>query len=506
MRVTLLAGGETDHLEQWRRQARSAFAQLRGEGLIHQGSFLGGRWHTGGARTVVDDPATETPLWEVSLGGENEAAEALARATAIQSAWGTALPTQRAAVLRRWAELIRARAGSLATLIVLENGKPLAEAAGEVAYAASYLDWYAAEAERLDGQLIAPHLPGSSLTVNYAPVGVVLAITPWNFPAAMITRKAAAALASGCPVIVKPALETPLIALALAGLSEQAGLPPGVFSVLLGLPEAVAKPLIKAADVRALSFTGSTETGRQLAADAGATVKRISLELGGHAPFIVCADADLAAAVGGAVKAKFATSGQDCLAANRIYVHRRLHDDFTARFTEAVDSLRSGHGLDPAAQIGPMTKREIVDKCADHVSDAVQRGAAVTTLRTNAVGPRFAPPTVLSGVPDEARVMREETFGPIAPITAYDDDEEVLARANDTEYGLAAYVYGEDARRLRLFTQRLQFGMVGVNTPKFTGPNIPFGGLKQSGLGREGGRSGIHEFTEPRYVCFGGLS
>jgi aspartate-semialdehyde dehydrogenase len=484
--------------------ARSALTVVTAAGLVHRGSFLGGRWHEGAGDSELRDPASGTSLGTILSAGSSEVDAALEWARRAQSVWSRTLPRERANILRRWAALINARSQMLAKLLVLENGKPLDEALGELAYAASYFDWYAGEAERLNGAILASHLPLSDLQVRYAPVGIALAITPWNFPAAMMTRKAGAALAAGCPVIVKPALETPLIALAIAALGAEAGLPDGALSVLLAEPDVIA-PLLREPAIRAVSFTGSTSSGRRVAEVCASTIKRVSLELGGHAPFVVCADASLDRAVEGAVRAKYATSGQDCLAVNRILVHRSLAGQFTSRFARASDALSIGHGLDPKTQIGPMTKLSVVETCRAHVEDAIRGGATRATRRPPGGEGHFVTPTVLSDVPCEARIMREESFGPVVPIVTFDDDEEALAEANATEWGLAAYVYSGSARRLRHYTERLEFGMVGANTFKFTGPNIPFGGWKQSGLGREGGQLGIHEFTEQRYVCTGGL-
>jgi len=447
-------------------------------------------------------PGTGRLLGAVACFAPEQTADTVSMAAAAQGAWADTPPAARGAVLRRWGDLMLAHQRDLATIMVLEQGKPLAEAMGEVAYAAGFLHWFAAEASRAYGATIPSHLPGSSLSVRLRPVGVVLAITPWNFPSAMITRKAGAALAAGCAVIVKPAEETPFSALALAVLAEEAGLPPGTFSVVPGHGRALIPALLSDARIRAVSFTGSTAVGRRVMALAAATVKRVGLELGGHAPFIVLDEADLDRAVADAVAAKFTTGGQDCLAANRIFVQRPLHDAFCQRFTAAAAALRVGHGLEPDVDIGPVTTPRVAETCAAHVADALAGGARLLLGGgPHPLGPDWVAPTVLADVTDNMRVANEETFGPVAAILPFDTDAEVLARANASEYGLAAYVQGRDITRVQRLAERLDYGMVGVNTARFTGAPVPFGGVKQSGLGREGGTAGIHEFLEPHYLC-----
>ncbi|SCB55428.1 succinate-semialdehyde dehydrogenase / glutarate-semialdehyde dehydrogenase [Bradyrhizobium shewense] len=399
-----------------------------------------------------------------------------------------------------------AHAEELAVLLTCEQGKPLAEARSEIGYGAGFFQWFAAEGERAYGETIPSHKPGSVLQVRMQPVGVAAAITPWNFPVAMITRKAGAAMAAGCPVIVKPAPETPLSALALARLAEEAGVPPGVFQVLVGNPIELSKPLLRDARVRALSFTGSTEVGRLLLEGAAQTVKKVSLELGGHAPFIIFDDVDLDKAVKGTMAAKFATSGQDCLAANRIYVQRGIYNAFVEKFSAAITRLRVGHGLETATDIGPMTKSSVAEKCRAHINDAVAKGARVISgKQDHAFGQNFVCPALLSDVTDDMLISSEETFGPVAAVLPFDTEEEVLARANCSEMGLAAYVYTDSLRRALRLSENIEYGMVGINTASFTGPPIPFGGWKQSGLGREGSRHGIQEYMELKYVCFGDL-
>jgi succinate-semialdehyde dehydrogenase/glutarate-semialdehyde dehydrogenase/aspartate-semialdehyde dehydrogenase len=428
-------------------------------------------------------------------------------ADAAFPAWRSLLPLERGAILRRWANLMRGERDDLARLMTREQGKPLIESRGEVDYAAGFLDWFAAEGERTYGETIPSHKPNSLLHTRLQPIGIAAAATPWNFPSAMIARKAAAALAAGCPMIVKPASETPFSALALARLGEEAGVPAGVFQVLTGVSELIVDRLIDHPRVRALSFTGSTAIGRLLLKRAAGTVKKVSMELGGHAPFIVFDDARLDLALAGALAAKFTTSGQDCLAANRIYVQRRLYDAFVERFAEMVSRLKVGHGLDPATEVGPMTRVSVARKCRDHIDDAIARGARLVVGGSAALGREtFVRPTVLADVNDEMLIAREETFGPVAAILPFESEEEVVARANATEMGLASYLYCDDLRRALRVGEALDYGMVGVNTASFTGPPIPFGGWKQSGLGREGSRHGLAEFMELKYLCFGDLS
>jgi aspartate-semialdehyde dehydrogenase len=474
---------------------------LQGDGLI------AGRWVRGGARIAVEDPATGEKVGTVASLGAAEVDQAVAAAEAAFPAWRALLPLERGVVLRRWASLMRGERAHLARLMTLEQGKPLGEACGEIDYAAGFLDWFAAEGERAYGETIPSHKPNSLLQTRLQPIGIAAAVTPWNFPSAMITRKAAAALAAGCPMIVKPASETPFSALALARLGEEAGIPAGVFQVLTGASEPIVGRLIDHAKVRALSFTGSTEIGRRLLGQAAHTVKKVSMELGGHAPFIVFDDTRLDLALAGALAAKFTTSGQDCLAANRIYVQRGLYETFVARFSVMVSELKVGHGLDPATQIGPMTRLSVARKCRAQIEDAIAHGARVVAGGVAPLGrENFVRPTVLADVDETMLIAQEETFGPVAAVLPFDSEEEVVARANATEMGLASYLYCDDLRRALRVSDALDYGMVGVNTASFTGPPIPFGGWKQSGLGREGSRHGLAEFMELKYLCFGDLS
>ncbi len=461
-----------------------------------------------GAGTIaVEDPATGAVIGTVAMLGTAEVDRAVDAAEAAFPAWRAKLPAERGQILRRWAELMRLHAEDLAVLMTVEQGKPLAESRYEIGYASGFLDWFAAEGERAYGETIPSHKPSILIHTRLQPVGVTAAVTPWNFPSAMITRKAGAALAAGCPMIVKPASETPFSALALARLAAEAGMPLGVFQIVTGRSELLVGHLIDQPKVRALSFTGSTEIGRLLLGRAAATVKKVAMELGGHAPFIVFDDARLDLAVEGALAAKFATSGQDCLAANRIYVQRGHYDAFVEAFGARVAALRVGHGLDPRTDIGPMTRLSVADKCRAHVEDAVSKGARLVA-GTGILPERgnFVRPTLLAGVTDDMRLVREETFGPVAAVLPFDTEEEVVRRANDTEMGLASYLYTDDLRRALRVSEALQYGLVGVNTASFTGPPIPFGGWKQSGLGREGSRHGLADYMELKTVCFGDLA
>ncbi|MDE5458829.1 aldehyde dehydrogenase family protein [Bradyrhizobium sp. CSA112] len=480
---------------------------LRRRDFVAGAALIDGGWIASEQRDVVVDPATGEEIAEVGRCSAADMNLAISAAERSFPAWRELLPARRGIILRAWASLMLEHSEELAILVTSEQGKPLAEARHEIAYGAGFLEWFAAEGERAYGETIPSHKLGTLLQVRMQPIGVAAAITPWNFPVAMITRKAGAALAAGCPIIVKPAPETPLSALAVARLAEEAGVPPGVFQVLVGNPIELSAPLLRDTRIRALSFTGSTEVGRLLLEAAGKTVKKVSLELGGHAPFIIFDDVELDKAVNGAMAAKFATSGQDCLAANRIYVQRGIYNAFVESFAAAIAQLRVGHGLDPATNIGPMTKLSVANKCRAQIEDAVARGARMISAKQDeSPGPNFVVPTLLTEVTDEMLIAREETFGPVAAVLPFDSEEEVVARANANEMALAGYVYTDSLRRALRLSEKIECGMIGMNTASFTGPPIPFGGLKQSGLGREGSRHGLAEYMELKYVCFGDLA
>lgn len=483
--------------------ALTARAEIADKRLVRGFSYIGGKWTAAesGQTFPVTDPATGETIGAVaSLSGE-DGLRAVDAAEAAFPGWAGRLPQERAALLRRWFEEITASREDLARIMVLEQGKPLSEARGEIDYAAAFVEFYAEEAKRPNIEGVTSHLPDAEMELWREPVGVAALVTPWNFPAAMLTRKAAAALAAGCTVVCHPSAETPFSALALAELAERAGLPPGVFNVVTGHAPTIVEPWTRDTRVRALSFTGSTEIGRLLYRQCADTVKRLVMELGGHAPVLVFADADLDRAVAETVKAKFATSGQDCLGANRILVERPVYDAFCARFTAATQALTVGPGLEDR-DLGPLMNEAAVQKQEAHVADALAKGARLACGGARLpLGPLFFAPTVLTDVPAGAAILREETFGPVAAILPFDTEEEALSRANDSEYGLVAYLHTDDPRRIYRLSRALQYGMVAVNRTKVTGAPIPFGGRKQSGLGREGSRLGMEEFTEIKYVC-----
>ncbi|MGY4319223.1 NAD-dependent succinate-semialdehyde dehydrogenase [Bradyrhizobium sp. JR3.5] len=491
----------------WAGLARRHLQTLHRRDFVAGAAFIDGDWIASEGKDVVIDPATGEEIADVARCSAGDMNLAIGAAERAFVAWRELLPAARGAILRSWASLMLNHSEELAILVTSEQGKPLAEARHEIAYAAGFLEWFAAEAERAYGETIPSHKAGSLLQVRMQPIGVTAAITPWNFPVAMITRKAGAALAAGCPIIVKPAPETPLSALAVARLAEEAGMPRGVFQVVVGDPIELSAPLLRDSRIRALSFTGSTEVGRLLLEGAAGTIKKVSLELGGHAPFLIFDDVDIEKAVKGAVAAKFATSGQDCLAANRIYVQGGIYSAFVEAFAAAIARFSVGHGLEPATDIGPMTKLSVANKCMTQIDDAVRKGARVLSTNQSAgLGPNFVPPTLLSDVTESMLIAREETFGPVAAVLPFESEEEVVARANANEMGLAGYIYTDSLRRALRLSEQIECGMLGINTTSFTGPPIPFGGWKQSGLGREGSRHGLAEYMELKYVCFGDLA
>lgn len=482
---------------------KSSLAELADPRLFREFAYIDGAWTAGSATAFIDvtDPADGTRIGCVPALSAADTERAVVAAQAAFGGFSRQLPQARATILRRWFELIVAARGDLARIMVREQGKPLSEALGEIDYAASFVEFYAEEARRLNVESVTPHLPDADMQIVRQPVGVAALVTPWNFPSAMLTRKAAAALAAGCTIVAHPSSLTPFSALALAELAERAGMPAGVFNVVTGHAPEVVGAFTASPRVRALSFTGSTEIGRLLYAQSAPTIKRLVLELGGHAPFIAFADCDFDRAVERAIAAKFATSGQDCLAANRFYIERSIHGRFVDAFAARVAGLRVGPGMDDP-DIGPLMNVGAIAKQAEHVADALRRGARlVCGGKVHAAGPLFFEPTVLADVPDDAAVFREETFGPVAAFAPFDREDDVVARANDTETALVAYLHTADPARISRMSRALDFGMVAVNRTKITGAPVPFGGVRQAGLGREGSRHGMEAFTDIKYIC-----
>lgn len=487
-----------------RSHRHEALDRLADRRLLRELAYVDGHWTASEAAESfeVTDPATGATVAFVAALDGRQTASAIDAAARAFPAWRALLPQERSKILRKWFDLIIAAKDDLALLMTLEQGKPLKESLGEIDYAASFVEWYAEEAKRLNAESVTSHLAKAEMTVRREPLGVVGVVTPWNFPSAMLTRKAAAALAAGCTIVAHPSSETPLSALALAELGERAGLPAGVFNVVTGKASIIVGRMCEDPRVRAMSFTGSTEIGRLIAAQSAPTMKRLVMELGGHAPLIVFADADLDKAVRIAVDAKFATSGQDCLAANRIYVQRPIYDRFCAAFAKRIEALRTGNGLADESDIGPLMHERAVKKVEEQVTDALAHGArCLVGGRRHQAGPLFYQPTLLADVSDEALIMREETFGPVAAVTPFDSEDEVTARANASEYGLVAYVVTENGARQQRLGRALDYGMVAINRVKITGAPIPFGGVKQSGIGREGSRQGLEAFTDLKYLC-----
>ena len=480
---------------------------LKDAALLQTDAWINGQWVGSQTRFAVSNPATGEELAQVANVRVSDVNAAITAAEAALPAWRALTGKERSIILRRWFDLIVANSSDLARILTLEQGKPLAEAKGEVAYGASFLEWFAEEAKRVAGAIPASTWNDKRMLVLKQPIGVCAAITPWNFPIAMITRKIAPALAAGCTIIIKPAEQTPLSALALAELSRQAGIPAGVVNVITGdaaQSVAIGKVLCDSPVVRHLSFTGSTEVGRILMAQCAPTIKKLSLELGGHAPFIVFEDADIDAAVAGAMASKYRNAGQTCVCANRFYVHSKVIDAFTERFAKAVQTLTVGNGLDTGVMQGPLIDGAALTKVKEHVADALKKGAKlITGGKVAALGGHFYEPTILSKVTPEMRISFEETFGPVAPIMAFDDDAEVVRLANQSQYGLASYFYSRDIGRIWRVAEALEYGIVGVNSGAVSNEVGPFGGVKQSGLGREGSVWGMDEYLEMKYVCVG---
>jgi len=478
--------------------------QLKDPSLFRQQAYIDGNWVAAdsGATFDVTDPATGEVIARVADLGAAETERAIVAAEAAQKEWAAKTGKQRATILRRWFDLIIANTDDLALLMTREQGKPLAEARGEIAYAASFIEWFAEEAKRVDGEVLATPAADKRLVTLRQPVGVCAAITPWNFPAAMITRKAAPALAAGCAIVIKPAELTPLSAFALAELAHRAGVPAGVLQVVTGDSKTIGAVLTGSPIVRKLSFTGSTEVGRILMAQSAPTIKRLSLELGGNAPFIVFDDADVDAAVEGAIAAKYRNGGQTCVCANRFYIQDGIYDAFAAKFAERTGQLRVGNGLEDGVVIGPLIEEKAIKKVASLVEDATAKGGRVLTGGgTHKLGGTFYTPTVIADATADMRVAREEIFGPVAPLFRFQRDEDAIAAANATEFGLAAYLYTRDIARAWRTGEALEYGMVGLNTGLISNEVAPFGGIKQSGVGREGSRHGIEEYLEIKYLC-----
>ena len=482
--------------------------KLQDSSLFRQQCYIDGAWADAadGATFEVNNPASGEMLGTVPGMGADETRRAIAAAEKAWPGWRARTAKERAVVLRRWADLMMENQRDLAVLMTSEQGKPLAESMGEVAYAASFFEWFAEEAKRVYGDTIPQHQRDKRIIVIKEPVGVCAAITPWNFPAAMITRKAGPALAAGCTMVVKPASATPYSALALCELAERAGVPAGVFSVLTGASSEVGGEMTSNPVVRKLTFTGSTAVGKLLMVQCAGTVKKISLELGGNAPFIVLDDADLDAAVVGAMASKYRNMGQTCVCANRILVQDGVYDDFAAKFTAAVKALKVGPGLEEGVEQGPLIDMAAVEKVEDHIADATAKGAQVAAGgKRHGLGGTFFEPTVLTGVDTQMKIAHEETFGPVAPMFRFRTDEDAIAMANDTEFGLAAYFYSRDIGRIWRVAEGVEYGIVGINTGIISTESAPFGGMKESGIGREGSYYGMDEFLEVKYLCMGGI-
>lgn len=480
--------------------------QLNDPTLFRQQAFIQGKWCDAESKKTIEvtNPANAQLLGTVPKMGANETRAAIEAANQALPAWRALTAKERATILRRWFDLMMANQDDLAKLMTLEQGKPLAEAKGEIAYAASFIEWFAEEGKRIYGDTIPGHQADKRLIVIKQPIGVTAAITPWNFPAAMITRKAGPALAAGCTMVLKPASQTPFSALALAELAKRAGIPDGVFNVVTGSACEVGNELTGNPLVRKLSFTGSTEIGRQLMQQCAKDIKKVSLELGGNAPFIVFDDADLDKAVDGALASKFRNAGQTCVCANRLYVQDGVYDAFAKKLQAAVEKLTLGDGLAQGVTTGPLIDEKAVAKVKEHIEDALSKGARIITGgQPHELGGNFFQPTILVDVPASAKVAKEETFGPLAPLFRFKDEADVVAQANDTEFGLAAYFYARDLSRVFRVGEALEYGIVGINTGIISNEVAPFGGIKASGLGREGSKYGIEDYLEIKYMCIG---
>ncbi|MEQ8349719.1 MAG: NADP-dependent succinate-semialdehyde dehydrogenase [Sneathiellaceae bacterium] len=482
--------------------------QLSDKSLLRSQCYVDGAWidADSGKSFAVTNPATGEEIGKVPEMGASETRRAIEAADKAWPAWRRKTAKERAVILRRWFDLMMENQDDLAVLMTAEQGKPLAEAKGEIAYAASFIEWFAEEGKRLYGETIPTYAPDKRILVTKEPIGVCAAITPWNFPAAMITRKCGPALAAGCTMVLKPAEQTPLSALALAELAERAGVPKGVFSVITGDSKEIGGEMTGNPIVRKLTFTGSTEVGKLLMKQCAGTIKKLSLELGGNAPFIVFDDADLDAAVAGAMASKYRNTGQTCVCANRIYVQDKVYDNFAGKLADAVGKLVVGDGLKGKTDQGPLIDMHAVEKVEEHIADAVGKGAKVVMGGSrHDLGGTFFQPTLLTGVNPQMKVAREETFGPLAPLFRFDREEEAVQAANDTEFGLASYFYSRDMGRIWRVAEGLEYGIVGINTGIISTEVAPFGGVKESGLGREGSRYGIEDYLEVKYLCMGDI-
>jgi len=481
--------------------------KLQNAALLADKAYINGTWVGGEAHFDVFNPATGEVVGTLPDLGVKETRTAIEAAAVAQKLWAKRTAKERSSVLKRWFELIMANQEDLAQILTAEMGKPLAEARGEIAYGASFIEWFAEEGKRVYGDIIPEHQSDKRIIVLKQPIGVVAAITPWNFPNAMITRKVAPALAVGCAVVVKPAGETPLSALALAVLAEEAGVPKGVLSVVVGKnARAIGGELCANQTVRKLTFTGSTEVGRILMRQCAEDIKKLSLELGGNAPFIVFNDADIDAAVEGAVISKYRNSGQTCVCTNRFYVQSGVYDEFLDKYVKAVRTMKVGNGVEDGVVQGPLINAEALDKIEEHIADAIAKGGTVIEGgKRHALGGSYFEPTIVRGATRDMKVAREETFGPLAPVFKFEDEDDVVAQANDTEFGLASYFYARDLSRVWRVAEALEYGMVAVNTGILSTEVAPFGGVKQSGLGREGSKYGIDDYLEMKYLLLGGI-
>ncbi|MGO7591705.1 NADP-dependent succinate-semialdehyde dehydrogenase [Rhizobium leguminosarum] len=481
---------------------------LKDPSLFHQAALVAGEWITADPSNAIEvnNPATGEIIGYVPKLGAAETSTAIEAARMAQKGWASRTAKDRCAVLRKWFDLMIENKEDLGRILTLEQGKPLAEATGEIVYGASFVEWFAEEGRRIYGDLIPGHQPDKRIMVMKQPIGVVAAITPWNFPNAMITRKAGPAFAAGCAMVLKPASQTPFSAIAIAILAERAGLPKGLFSVITGSAAAIGGEMTSNPVVRKLTFTGSTEIGTELYKQSAPTIKKLGLELGGNAPFIVFDDADLDAAVEGALIAKYRNNGQTCVCANRIYVQDGVYDAFAAKLATAVAKLKTGNGFEEGVILGPLIDKAALAKVKEHIADALGKGARILQGgKPHALGGTFFEATILTDVTKDMAVAREETFGPLAPLFRFKDEDDVIEQANDTEFGLASYFYAKDLARVFRVAEALEYGMVGVNTGLISTAEAPFGGVKLSGLGREGSKYGIEEFTEIKYVCLGGI-